>query len=92
MVARPAEQLVLVSGDLDHPGMVQFIVTDGGREFPYLQGYPLGDWHTGLGEQPEGTRGLDQFASEADMIRRCHGPHSSAPSPKLCSWTACRVS
>ncbi len=69
----PAEQFKFVSGDLDHPDMAQFIVTDGVRGFAYLQCYRLSDWHTGLGEQPDGTRGLDQFIGEADMIGRGHG-------------------
>ena len=37
----PAEQFELVSGDLDHPDMAQFIVAVDGREFAYLQCYNL---------------------------------------------------
>jgi aminoglycoside 6'-N-acetyltransferase len=33
----------------------------------------LSGWNTGFGPQPEGTRGLDQFIGEADMIGRGHG-------------------
>ena len=69
----PAEQFELVSGDLDHPDMVQFIVTADGRAFAYLQCYNLGTWDTGFGQQPDGTRGLDQFIGEADMVGRGHG-------------------
>jgi aminoglycoside 6'-N-acetyltransferase len=69
----PAEQLALVSGDLDHPDMAQFIVAVDAREFAYLQCYNLSDWNTGLGPQPEGTRGLDQFIGEADMLGCGHG-------------------
>jgi aminoglycoside 6'-N-acetyltransferase len=69
----PAEQFELVSGDLAHPDMAQFIVTHEARDFAYLQCYRLSDWHTGLGEQPDGTRGLDQFIGEADMLDRGHG-------------------
>src|ERR1700755_2194826 len=69
----PAEQCELVSGDLDHPDMAQFIVTADGREFAYLQCYNLGTWDTGFGQQPDGTRGLDQFIGEADMVGRGHG-------------------
>ena len=69
----PAEQLELVSGDLDHPDMAQFIVAADGKEFAYLQCYNLSGWNTGFGSQPEGTRGLDQFIGEADMIGRGHG-------------------
>jgi aminoglycoside 6'-N-acetyltransferase len=66
-------QFKLISGDLDHPAMAQFIVSADGREFAYLQCYHLGVWDSGFGPQPEGTRGLDQFIGEADMLGRGHG-------------------
>ena len=69
----PAEQFELVSGDLDHPDMAQFIVSAEGRPFGYLQCYNLSPWNTGFGPQPPGTRGLDQFIGEPDMIDRGHG-------------------
>jgi aminoglycoside 6'-N-acetyltransferase len=69
----PAEQFELVSGDLGHPDMAQFIVTADAREFAYLQRYNISAWNTGFGPQPEGTRGLDQFIGEADMLERGHG-------------------
>jgi len=69
----PAEQFELVSSDLDHPDMAQFIVRVDEREFAYLQCYNLSAWNTGLGQQPEGTRGLDQFIGEADMLGHGHG-------------------
>jgi aminoglycoside 6'-N-acetyltransferase len=69
----PAEQFDLVSGDLDHPEMAQFIVAVSERPFAYLQCYRLSDWNTGFGPQPAGTRGLDQFIGEADMVGRGHG-------------------
>ena len=69
----PAEQFELVSGDLDHPDMAQFIVALNGRPFAYLQCYNLSDWNTGFGPQPHGTRGLDQFIGEADMLDHGHG-------------------
>jgi aminoglycoside 6'-N-acetyltransferase len=69
----PAEQFELVSGDLDHPDMAQFIVTADTRDFAYLQCYNISAWNTGFGPQPEGTRGLDQFIGEADMLGGGHG-------------------
>jgi aminoglycoside 6'-N-acetyltransferase len=69
----PAERFELVSGDLDHPDMAQFIVASDRRPFAYLQCYNLSDWNTGFGPQPHGTRGLDQFIGEADMLDRGHG-------------------
>src|SRR5258707_3405640 len=53
--------------------MAQFIVASDGRPFAYLQCYNLSDWNTGFGSQPLGTRGLDQFIGEADMLDPGHG-------------------
>ena len=39
---QPDEQYALVSGDLDHPDMDQFIVTLDDCPFGYIQCYPLG--------------------------------------------------
>jgi aminoglycoside 6'-N-acetyltransferase len=69
----PDEQYALVSGDLDEPAMDQYIVSVGGRTFGYLQCYDLTAWNSGFGKQPEGTRGIDLFIGEADMIARGHG-------------------
>ena len=62
-----------MSGDLDHPDVAQFIVTADARDFAYLQCYNLSAWNTGFGLQPEGTRGLDQFIGEGNMLGRGHG-------------------
>src|SRR4051812_18690542 len=69
----PDEQFSLVSGDLDEPAMDQFIVLSGNQPFGYLQCYQLTAWNTGFGPQPEGTRGIDQFIGEGDMIGRGNG-------------------
>ncbi|MCK1620977.1 acetyltransferase [Bradyrhizobium sp. 159] len=69
----PDEQLELVSGDLDEPAMDQFIVLADNKPFGYLQCYRLTAWNTGFGPQPEGTRGIDQFIGESNMIARGHG-------------------
>jgi aminoglycoside 6'-N-acetyltransferase len=68
-----AEQFELVSGDLDHPDMAQFIVGTDARRFAYLQCYNISAWDAGFGPQPAGTRGLDQFIGEPDMLNRGHG-------------------
>ena len=47
-----AEQFELVSGDLGHPDMAQFIVATNGRDFAYLQCYNLSAWNAGFGAQP----------------------------------------
>jgi aminoglycoside 6'-N-acetyltransferase len=69
----PAEQFVLVSGDLDHPDVAQFIVHTDERPFAYLQCYRLSDWNHGFGSHPDGTRGIDQFIGEADLLGQGHG-------------------
>jgi aminoglycoside 6'-N-acetyltransferase len=70
----PREQFALISEDLDHPAMDQFIVSQNDRPFAYLQCYDPTAWSdNGLGEQPEGTRGIDQFIGEEDMVDRGHG-------------------
>jgi len=67
------EQFDLVRGDLDHPAMDQYIVATAGRPLGYLQCYPLTAWNAGFGPQPDGTRGIDQFIGEGDMLDRGHG-------------------
>src|SRR6266436_3887008 len=69
----PSEQYALVSGDLDEPAMEQYIVAAAGAAVGYLQCYDLTEWNTGFGPQPEGTRGIDLFIGELDMIGRGHG-------------------
>jgi aminoglycoside 6'-N-acetyltransferase len=70
---QPDQQYELVSGDLAHPDMDQFIVSLDGRPFGYIQCYALSAWNGGLGSQPPQTRGIDQFIGVPDMIGRGHG-------------------
>ena len=70
----PAEQYALVSGDLDEPAMDQYIFSMADSPFAYLQCYDLTAWNQGFGSHPEGTRGIDLFIGEPDMIERGHGP------------------
>ena len=70
---QPDEQYGLVSGDLDHPDMDQFIVAIGDHPFAYLQCYALGTWNEGFGTQPPRTRGIDQLIGEPGMIGHGHG-------------------
>ncbi len=68
------EELALVRSDLDDPAMEQFLVLEGERPFGYVQSYDLRAWpDQAFGPQPPGTRGVDQFIGEADMIDRGHG-------------------
>jgi len=68
------EQFALVSGDLEVEAMDQFIVAVDDRPFAYIQCYDPEVWpDNGLGAHPKGTRGIDQFIGEADMVDRGHG-------------------
>ena len=70
---QPDEQYALVSGDLEHPDMDQFIVRLGNHPFGYIQCYALSTWNQGFGPHPPATRGIDQFIGEPAMIGRGHG-------------------
>ena len=68
------EQFELVSDDLGEPAIDQYVVTASDRPFAYLQCYVQTRWpENGLGDHPEGTRGIDQFIGEANMLGRGHG-------------------
>ncbi len=69
----PTEQYALVSGDLDEPAMDQYVVSTDGTDFGYIQCYDLTAWNSGFGTHPEGTRGIDLFIGEPDMIEQGHG-------------------
>jgi aminoglycoside 6'-N-acetyltransferase len=69
----PAEQFALVSGDLEHPDMDQFIVVTDEQAFGYIQCYLLSTWNQGFDPHPPGTRGIDQFIGVPYMIGRGHG-------------------
>ena len=63
-----------MSEDLAQPAMDQFVVTIDGRPFAYLQCYDQTAWpDNGLGIHPSGTRGIDQFIGEGEMIGCGHG-------------------
>ena len=69
----PDAQYALVSGDLDHPDMDQFIVAIDDHPFGYIQCYAVSTWNQNFGSQPPGTRGIDQFIGVSGMIGRGHG-------------------
>ena len=67
-------QFEVVSEDLEVEVMDQYIVATNERPFGYLQCYDPTVWSdNGLGDHPLGTRGIDQFIGEPDMIDRGHG-------------------
>ena len=70
----PDEQAALLEEDLDDPRMAMWIVSHEGRPFAYIQDYDpraFGMHH--LGDLPSGSRGIDQFIGEPDMLGRGHG-------------------
>jgi aminoglycoside 6'-N-acetyltransferase len=68
------EQFELVSGDLEVEAVDQYIVATNGRPFGYIQCYDPSKWPgNGFGDHPRGTRGIDQFIGEPDMVDRGHG-------------------
>jgi aminoglycoside 6'-N-acetyltransferase len=68
-----SETFEFVSGDLNHRDLAQFLVTLNRRPIGYLQCYQISEWHDGFGPQPAGTRGIDQFIGEPDMVGHGHG-------------------
>jgi len=70
----PQEQAALLREDLGEPRMVMRIVSLAGRPFAYAQDYDVHVWpqphFAGL---PPGSRSIDSFIGEPDMIGRGHG-------------------
>src|SRR5260370_2588669 len=84
---QPDEQYVLVSGDLDHPDMDQFIVALDDHRFGYIQCYALSPSNQNFASQPPKTRATDQFIHDPHLIVRHHYstllpqfPHNLLPS------------
>lgn len=72
----PQEQFALVSGDLDHSSIQQFIVAIADRPIAYLQCYDPAAWpNHGFGAIADNARGIDQFIGEAEFIGQGHGSH-----------------
>ncbi len=70
----PDEQFAIVSGDLSEPAMEQFVVTADGQAFGYIQSFDLKAWpDDAFREHPDGTRAIDQFIGDPDMINHGHG-------------------
>ncbi|HET7681978.1 MAG TPA: GNAT family N-acetyltransferase [Xanthobacteraceae bacterium] len=68
------KQLDFVRQDLECLAMDQFVVAAGDRPFAYLQCYDPTAWpENGLGPHPSGTRGIDQFIGDPNMIGHGHG-------------------
>ena len=70
----PVEQAALLEADLSEPLMAMRIVSLDGRPFAYAQHYDVGSWpqHQFL-HLPAGSRAIDAFIGEPDMIGCGHG-------------------
>jgi len=70
----PDREISLLQADLHDPRMAMWIVSHQAFRFAYIQDYAPGDWlmhHFGF--LPPGSRGIDQFIGEPDMIGCGHG-------------------
>jgi len=68
------EQAVLLREDMDEPRMVMRIVSFEGRPFAYAQDYAVHAWpQPHFAHLPPGSRAIDSFIGEPDMIGRGHG-------------------
>jgi aminoglycoside 6'-N-acetyltransferase len=70
----PEEQFALIEGDLSEPKMVMRVVCYAGRPFAYAQDYDVQSWpQPHFAALPPGSRAIDAFIGEPDMIGRGHG-------------------
>jgi aminoglycoside 6'-N-acetyltransferase len=70
----PDEQAALLEEDLNEPHMRMWIVACNGRPFAYAQDYEVHAWpQTHLAHLPRGSRALDTFIGERDMVGAGHG-------------------
>ena len=68
------EQAVLLREDMDEPRMVMRIVCFEGRPFAYAQDYAVHVWpQPHFTHLPSGSRAIDSFIGEPDMIGRVRG-------------------
>jgi len=70
----PDEQYALLEEDLSNPLMRMRIVSLDGRPFAYVQDYDVGSWpQDHLARLPRGTRAVDTFIGEPQMVGAGHG-------------------
>jgi len=59
---------------IDDPCVLMWIVEHQGRPFAYAQDYSPHDWRDHhFGHLPPGSRGIDQYIGEEDMLGQGHG-------------------
>jgi aminoglycoside 6'-N-acetyltransferase len=70
----PDEQAALLEEDLSEPAMRMWIVACDERPFAYAQDYEVHAWpQAHLAHLPSGSRALDTFIGEIDMLGVGHG-------------------
>ena len=70
----PDEELAEIARIFGDPSMEALIVSHDGRPFAHQQSWDPSLWPDyPLQDQPAGTRGIDQFIGEADMLGQGHG-------------------
>ena len=68
------DQLAKIESHMDEKNVRLFVVRAAQRPIGYLQCYDVPQGGHPFPDQPPGTRGIDQFIGETDMIGRGHGP------------------
>ncbi len=70
----PERELRLLEEDLNDPAMTMLIASCDGRAIGYLQEYDVHAWPQAcFAHLPPGTRAIDMFIGEADMLGAGHG-------------------
>jgi aminoglycoside 6'-N-acetyltransferase len=70
----PEEEAALLESDLGEPRMRMWIVSFKTRPFAYAQDYVVHDWpQPHFDRLPSGSRAIDAFIGEPDMIGQGHG-------------------
>jgi aminoglycoside 6'-N-acetyltransferase len=70
----PSHEYALIEGDLNEPLMTMCIVSYHGRPFAYAQHYAVESWpQQHFAHLPSGTRSIDAFIGEPDMLGIGHG-------------------
>ena len=70
----PEREAATLEEDLEEPCMTMLIVSFQGRPFAYVQHYPVDAWpQPHFAHLPPGSRAVDAFIGEPDMLGRGHG-------------------
>ena len=62
------------AAELADPRVVRWIVSHAGRPFAFIQDYTVHGWEDHhFASLPKGSRGIDQYIGDPDMVGRGHG-------------------